>query len=182
MRKRIACLGWGSLLWAPKDLPIRSEWFEHGPLLPIEFARLSSGDRVTLVITPGARAIPALWALLEVPSVGAGQRRLKEREGTRREMIGCWPHEGDSPTAPDLVSAIADWAVPNGLDGVVWSAMPPKWDGQNGVVPSIEQVLDLLRAAASPDAEEYVRRTPPSIRTAYRDRIEAQLGWTPRAS
>ena len=27
-------------------------------------------------------------------------------------------------------------------------------------------------------AEEYVRKTPPQIRTAYREAIELELGWT----
>lgn len=48
---KIACLGWGSLIWNPGDLKIKTEdWFSGGPILPIEFVRISTDKRVTLVI------------------------------------------------------------------------------------------------------------------------------------
>ena len=50
---KIAILGWGSLLWQPKDLQFDKEigWSKNGPMLPIEFARISKDGRLTLVIT-----------------------------------------------------------------------------------------------------------------------------------
>ncbi|HOW68396.1 MAG TPA: hypothetical protein P5055_13320 [Candidatus Paceibacterota bacterium] len=46
----IAILGWGSLIWNPRDLPITGDWQGDGPVLPIEFTRISDNGRLTLVI------------------------------------------------------------------------------------------------------------------------------------
>ena len=37
----IAILGWGSLIWDPRDLQFDGQWRENGPLFPIEFSRPS---------------------------------------------------------------------------------------------------------------------------------------------
>ena len=47
---KIAILGWGSLVWNPRNLSIiNSAWHPDGVLLPIEFARISRDGRLTLV-------------------------------------------------------------------------------------------------------------------------------------
>ena len=46
-----AILGWGSLIWDPRDLQQHiGPWLKLGPVLPIESSRVSSGRWLTLVI------------------------------------------------------------------------------------------------------------------------------------
>jgi hypothetical protein len=50
----IAILGWGSLIWDRRDLPVSGEWQRGGPVVSIEFSRISKNSEragcLTLVI------------------------------------------------------------------------------------------------------------------------------------
>ena len=60
---KIGILVWGSLYWDPRNLNTTGEWFFDGPILPIEFSRISGGNRLTLVITPGFDNVTTLFAI-----------------------------------------------------------------------------------------------------------------------
>lgn len=173
----IACLGWGSLVWRPETLPLRSAWFADGPSLPIEFARKSNNGRITLVIVDGVEPIPVLWSEMDAGSVDEAVMALADREGiaakNANRLIGIW-------TAGSGPQTVADWATQKELDAVIWTALGPKFSGGNDT-PTADQVVAYLRDLVGPTrecAEEYVRRAPAQIMTAYRTAIEAQLGWT----
>src|SRR6266545_5049596 len=72
----IACLGWGSLVWDPRQLPVYPQWFEDGPFVPIEFTRQSSDGRMTLVIDPRSARVRVLWAHMVPLDLGAAVRAL----------------------------------------------------------------------------------------------------------
>ena len=61
---KIACIGWGSLIWNSGVLKIRNKWYEDGPILPIEFSRISDDGRVTLIIDKSGTPVRTLWALM----------------------------------------------------------------------------------------------------------------------
>ena len=43
-------LAWGSLVWDPRELKTAVKFTPDGPLLPIEFCRISADGRLTLAI------------------------------------------------------------------------------------------------------------------------------------
>ena len=43
-------LAWGSLVWDPRELQTAAKFAPDGPLLPIEFCRISADGRLTLAI------------------------------------------------------------------------------------------------------------------------------------
>lgn len=159
------------------------DWHPDGPALPVEFARQSGDGRMTLVIADGAKPLAVFWTQLKAKSPDEARRMLGAREGVPKtkvaSSIGSWrPAE---PPIDDVSRGIADWAGAAKFDGVVWTALPPKFDGKP-VVPTENQVLAYLSSLDGDRrhlAEKYVRRAPAQIATAYRQRIERELGWTP---
>jgi hypothetical protein len=181
---KIACLAWGSLVWDPRQLPIRREWFEDGPFVPVEFARQSDDGRITLVIDPKAKPVRVLWAHMHSVNLADAQRALRDREGIRARnwlsRIGSW-RTGDSP--PRDIPELPQWAEARNLDAVVWTALQVRFKGDHRS-PSVQEVIEYLRGLTGDTlvrAREYVERAPRQIDTAYRRRIEAALGWACRA-
>lgn len=178
----IACLGWGSLIWDPRNLPIQRYWFNDGPLIPVEFARQSADGRITLVISPATRPVRSLWALMDSDCLEDAKKHLQLREGTKNpEHIGNWSKGQESPRE---IPNLSKWARVRNIDSVIWTKLPPNFnDGDNGK-PRVEDVLRYLReltGTARDAAEKYIRRAPRQIDTAYRRRIEAELQWLPKA-
>lgn len=177
---KIACLGWGSLIWDPRSLPLSSKWFEDGPFVPVEFARQSKDGRITLVIVPDAAPVQVLWALMSSENLEEAQRRLAEREGITaknwKSKIGCWQRGQDPPkTIPEL----PEWAKKRELDAVIWTALGPRFNGQD-ILPTSDQVISYLSSLNEDTkkiAKEYVERAPLQIDTKYRRLIKKELGW-----
>ena len=180
----IACLGWGSLIWSPRGLPVKSGWFEDGPLLPIEFARESRDRRITLVLTPDAALVRSLWTIMSDPNLEAARESLRLREGigprSASKHIGwCDPvKHSDGLFAND----IASWTKRQELGGAVWTALPPGFQNTPSEVPTAAEIVAHLRdldAAPRRVVEEYVRRAPLQIDTEHRRTLEIEFGWTP---
>jgi hypothetical protein len=175
----IACLGWGSLVWNPCGLPVQRGWFEDGPLIPVEFLRQSKNDSITLVMSKAAALVRSLWAIMDADDLTTAKEELRKREGTSKnhpEHIGSWTFGSPEPQLFQLAS----WASERGVTSLIWTALPPKFAGEDRT-PSEAEVLSHLRSlrgAERDSAERYVRRAPPQIDTKIRRAIEAEFGWT----
>lgn len=123
--------------------------------------------------------MPTKWVELDYFTAEQAQEALAGREGCRAEFIGLWPSY--SPKHDVGAAAIAAWASAAGLDRVVWTALPPKFDNVNGVVPkdaaTVLAYLNTLEGETLERAREYVTRVPSEVRTPFRSAIEAELGW-----
>jgi hypothetical protein len=159
---KIAYLGWGSLLWqgyfrthtgliwqgyysaeATESkgeydfLKSHLSWRIDGPLLPLEFSRVSTSRRGALTLVIDRRSTTdtqVSWCLSKNPDVegavsGANvsshlQHAIKvlaEREGmSDTDRIGRWPNGDWQPLDKDTLDTIAKWATTMALDGAVW--------------------------------------------------------------
>src|SRR6266446_10996558 len=142
----IACLGWGSLVWDPRELPVQARWFEDGPILSVEFARQSSDGRLTLALVPPTTSIRALWAPFSVNTVAAAREALRRREGVleknRENHIAVWQAADQNDSSPASISA---WARGLKIDAVVWTALPPCFNGEENRVPTPDEAVAYLR-------------------------------------
>lgn len=180
---RIAILGWGSLIWNPNGLPIQRQWFKDGPLVQVEFLRQSDNGCLTLVLHESAAPVRSLWAIMDATDLLKARRDLFLRERCREENfdrdIRAWQR---GEPAPALISDLEPWAHARGIDAVVWTGLPPKKNRRNFQAPNVDEALDFLKNLPEhqcTSAEEYVRKAPLQIDTAYRRAIEATLKWSP---
>ncbi len=170
----IACLGWGSLIWDnSRPFETKGNWQNDGPALPIEFARQSKDDRITLVITDSEHDVPTLWAELDVASLDKAISMLAKREGCQQGSIGRWPNNLERRfPCQDKICA---WATTKGLTAVVWTALDPGMKGNRGTAPTLAQVqnhLATLDKSSQAGAIEYIHRAPKQVETPYRPSLE----------
>lgn len=184
---RIAFLGWGSLIWDPRELKVSGSWQKDGPVLPIEFARVSKDGRLTLVLYSDAPDAQVLWASTSCVDLLQAIKSLAEREGTSENNIGfiSIPDKGGRcKTVPQVLSKIESWAKSKGIDAVVWTDLHANFEKRTKMSFNEDNVikyLESLESRAWCKAEEYVRRAPEQIRTPIRRKLEERLEWHPCA-
>jgi hypothetical protein len=180
---KIACLGWGSLIWRPDTLLIQRQWFINGPILPVEFLRQSKDGRLTLVLSKDVRPVRVLWAMLATDDLDIAVRSLGTRENIPAKnfstSIGSISVEEE--TRDEMRMEIQRWGKCIGLDAVIWTNLGPKFNGENNVAPTMKQASEYLASLDANTlalAEEYIRRAPKQIDTDFRREFERIFGWT----
>ena len=113
-----AILAWGSLVWDPRELETAAGFAANGPLLPIEFCRISADGRLTLAIDETFGAVcKAYSAPSALEDLDAAIENLRAREGMRDASAVGFVELGagrQSDVAmdrhPQAVATIAAWA------------------------------------------------------------------------
>lgn len=178
---KFALIGWGSLIWQPKELAIEGEWHEDGPLLPVEFARFSSRDRLTLVIVDGAPLQRTLWALSLNGTLEEARESLRIREQSGLRFMGACLRGSNSVGSVPGSAAVLEWLAGTDLDGAVWTALgsnnPDKSPGLATEEERLGWLRELVTQGKADAAREYIERAPVQIDTPLRCRIREELGW-----
>src|SRR5262245_27762249 len=137
---RIAILAWGSLIWDKRDLPISGVWQCGGPVLPIEFSRISSrGERagcLTLIIDEqNGVDVRTRFAPSPRSNLDHVIDDLCDREDiTRSDRIGYVNLVRNTERTfarqqhPNACNTIKAWAQARGWDAVVWTALPSNFE------------------------------------------------------
>lgn len=182
---KIACLGWGSLIWRPENLLIQRHWFQDGPMLPIEYTRQSKDGRLTLVLTPGMTAVRSLWAVMATEELEKAKTSLQIREGigdpNKNKYIGSIRRDTQVPNESEIVQIIRSWMNTLQMDAVIWTNLPPRFNGNDDQIPTLHEATKYLIGLdinTQSTAEQYIRKTPQQIDTSYRRDFEKQFGWT----
>lgn len=173
----IACIGWGSLIWKPEQLPVHGKWFDDGPILPIEFTRQSKDGRLTLIIDEQAKPVRTLWTLMRTDDLTVATEALRVREDTKAENI----HFAEANKQEKLPVAISinQWLKTKNIDAAIWTGLSYS-KATHFKRPTIEYVIDYLSNLPYQKgkvAEEYIRKAPKQIDTEFRREIEKHLGW-----
>ncbi len=193
---RIAVIGWGSLIWCPGCLRIKTAWRCDGPLLPIEFARISGDKRLTLVIHGGSAEEPTpdqqtYWALSEFENLNAARKNLQAREGaTNIDDIPSVTTAGqtEGTVRQGISDRIREWLeCHRNVDAATWTNLSSNWPKKrdNKEFTREDAVAYLRELKAEGDqakaiyerASEYVRNTPSQIQTPVRRMIQKAKSW-----
>jgi len=171
---KIACLAWGSLIWKPGELPVAGEWHADGPALPVEFCRIGDGGELATALCMNAAPVNVYWAVLASVSLPEAVAALRLREAIpdeREDGVGILLQPQHTP------GVLSDWAQDRCLDAVIWTALPPRYQHQEGLIPSCEALAHLasLSGEAAEHAFDYIRRVPAQFDTAYRQRLQALI-------
>jgi CO/xanthine dehydrogenase Mo-binding subunit len=185
---KIAILGWGSLLWDPRDLKLATPFELTGPSLPIEFCRVAKDHRLTLIIDETFGTLcPTYAATSAYNELDDAIENLRQREGMSSVSDVGFVEiatQERSPMAierhPHALETIADWALHSGYDAAIWTALDSLFQGRTKEPFSVNAAMRFLENLEQRDPEafaralEYIRRAPAATQTPVRDATVAQ--------
>ncbi len=179
----IAVLGWGSLIWKPGGLKITGPWSPDGPLLPVEFARISQDGRLTLVLYSGAQPVQVLWSRSACASLEEAVADLAGREGTPKKNIGyvsLFSSDFRCSAVPEALDTIREWGKAGNFDAVIWTDLPSNFERNANMAFNPDNAvtyLAALKADTFQKAKEYIMNAPEQVSTPVRRHFEDIFRW-----
>lgn len=178
---KIAVVAWGSLVWDTHSLRIVADWQIGGPVLPIEFSRVSRDGRLTLVIDPAhGQPVTTLFARSAFEDIDEAIENLRERENTTLEKIGfvnlCnQSHSGFAfAMHPAACNLIETWAKANNWPAIIWTALTPNFAQKQNKPFTPEAAVAYLFTLPHEQykrATEYLAKAPETVDTPVRNRF-----------
>lgn len=186
---KIVVLAWGSLVWDPGVLRLAGNWMMGGPILPIEFSRISDNGRLTLVIDERHGVeVPTRYALSALDDLDEAISDLQRREAApTRNRIGFIDvaHDLTCDRAlanhPVACARIRTWAKDRDLDAVIWTAIGPRFHEKTGTPFSVDAAVRYLADLQEPTrtlALDYIRKAPSDVVTPVRTKVAAMCGFS----
>jgi hypothetical protein len=185
---KTAILAWGSLVWDPRDLRAAAEFAPDGPLLPIEFCRISGDGRLTLAVDETYGADCKTYSSPSgIESLDEAIENLRIREGMSNaravgyvEIASGKQSDVAMQRHPEAVAAIAAWAASKGYDAAIWTALASNFDEPDkggepfSVTAATSYLAELEKrdAAKFGSALDYIRRAPIEVQTPVRDEVQ----------
>jgi hypothetical protein len=185
---KTAILAWGSLVSHPRDLQAAAEFVPDGPLLPIEFCRISADGRLTLAVDETYGAVCKTYSAPSgIQSLDEAIENLRIREGMSNaravgyvEIASGKQSDVAMQRHPQAVATIAAWTQANGYDAAIWTALASNFEesGKGGEPFSVTAALSYLEELEKRDAAkfrlalDYVRRAPIEVQTPVRDEVQ----------
>lgn len=179
---RVAIIGWGSLIWDPRNLSFDRvrNWELGGPILPLEFSRKSSNGRLTIVLDEEhGVAVGTRVATSDLGSADLAIKNLASREGVFSDLqIGCADVASGIGRSriKGLTETIARWGSTAGYTHAVWTDLPPM---EGFTIEWAIEYLETLRGGELRKAREYIQKAPEEVETPLRIALR-QRGWLDR--
>lgn len=192
MKGHYAVLGWGSLIWDLDDLAahVTGPWhMAAGPMLPMEFTRVSPKRKMGLAVCLDHRdGTPC-------PTHAIASRRhgltdavadLAARERTTPDHIGgvCLGTETRQGRS-EIADMVAEWCHATSWQGAVWTDLQTNYFEALGTAFSVPHAMDYLRTLAGDSLDEavrYIENAPPATDTPLRRALALDLWWQGEAA
>lgn len=185
---KIAILGWGSLVWDPRDLQLAAPFELAGPNLPIEFCSVSKNQRLTLIIDEAFGTLCQTYAACSAcTELDAAVENLRLREGMSSAADVGFVEvatQERSRTAierhPHAVETIADWALNSSYDAAIWTALQSHFESRTREPFSVNAAMRFLENLEQYDPEafaralEYISCAPEATQTPVREAVAAR--------